>query len=287
MNEMKYHLKCPWCENGETLSDGRGKVTVSVVCVKCKNTYLADLDTLKKRISTFGDFVAWFRIAVLDKLEFGYMESNERNQFVFGAEYAYSLLQYWFAPNMTVSIAQYVLEDDLPGIGRLFIIQKSDWVPYMRCANYIPVEDGYYIVNAELFSGADKDTLLQACNMDQPLFVKDLADLEPYLRETYPDNEPVQILAGIHRLLGKVEEIRSANVIVVIAGMEGALASVVGGLVDKPVIAVPTSVGYGANFNGLSALLGMLNSCSAGVAVVNIDNGFGAGRMASIINHLR
>ena len=94
-------------------------------------------------------------------------------------------------------------------------------------------------------------------------------------------------VAGIHRLLGRVEEIRSANVIVVIAGMEGALASVVGGLVDKPVIAVPTSVGYGANFKGLSALLGMLNSCSAGVAVVNIDNGFGAGRMASIINHLR
>ena len=104
-------------------------------------------------------------------------------------------------------------------------------------------------------------------------------------------NEVIRIydvgVAGIHRLLGKVEEIRSANVIVVIAGMEGALASVVGGLVDKPVIAVPTSVGYGANFKGLSALLGMLNSCSAGVAVVNIDNGFGAGRMASIINHLR
>ena len=104
-------------------------------------------------------------------------------------------------------------------------------------------------------------------------------------------NEVIRIydvgVAGIHRLLGKVEEIRSANVIIVIAGMEGALASVVGGLVDKPVIAVPTSVGYGANFKGLSALLGMLNSCSAGVAVVNIDNGFGAGRMASIINHLR
>ena len=102
-------------------------------------------------------------------------------------------------------------------------------------------------------------------------------------------NEVIRIydvgVAGIHRLLGKVEEIRSANVIIVIAGMEGALASVVGGLVDKPVIAVPTSVG--ANFKGLSALLGMLNSCSAGVAVVNIDNGFGAGRMASIINHLR
>lgn len=94
-------------------------------------------------------------------------------------------------------------------------------------------------------------------------------------------------VAGIHRLLGKIDVIRAANVVVVVAGMEGALASVVGGLVNKPVIAVPTSVGYGANFHGLSALLGMLNSCSAGVAVVNIDNGFGAGRMASIINHLR
>ena len=85
----------------------------------------------------------------------------------------------------------------------------------------------------------------------------------------------------------KLDLIRNANVVIVVAGMEGALASVVGGLVERPVIAVPTSVGYGANFQGLSALLGMLNSCSAGVAVVNIDNGFGAGRMASIINHMR
>lgn len=94
-------------------------------------------------------------------------------------------------------------------------------------------------------------------------------------------------VAGIHRLFAQLDAIRAANVLIVVAGMEGALASVVGGLVDKPVIAVPTSVGYGANFGGLSALLGMLNSCSAGVAVVNIDNGFGAGRLASIINHMR
>ena len=93
-------------------------------------------------------------------------------------------------------------------------------------------------------------------------------------------------VAGIHRLLGKLPQLQEANVLIVVAGMEGALASVVGGLVNKPVIAVPTSVGYGANFQGLSALLGMLNSCSAGVAVVNIDNGFGAGRMASIINNM-
>jgi NCAIR mutase (PurE)-related protein len=91
-------------------------------------------------------------------------------------------------------------------------------------------------------------------------------------------------VAGIHRLLGRLDVIRAANVIVVAAGMEGALASVIGGLVEAPVIAVPTSVGYGASFGGISALLTMLNSCSAGVTVVNIDNGFGAGFAASLIN---
>ena len=94
-------------------------------------------------------------------------------------------------------------------------------------------------------------------------------------------------VAGIHRLLAQQQILQEANVLVVVAGMEGALASVVGGLVNKPVVAVPTSVGYGANFGGLSALLCMLNSCAAGVAVVNIDNGFGAGRLASMINHMR
>lgn len=94
-------------------------------------------------------------------------------------------------------------------------------------------------------------------------------------------------VAGIHRLLAQRQAIEEANVIIVVAGMEGALASVVGGLANKPVIAVPTSVGYGANFGGVAALLAMLNSCAAGIAVVNIDNGFGAGRLASIINKMR
>jgi NCAIR mutase (PurE)-related protein len=93
-------------------------------------------------------------------------------------------------------------------------------------------------------------------------------------------------VAGIHRLLTQVERQRRANALVVVAGMEGALPSVVGGLVDRPVIAVPTSVGYGASFGGLAALLGMLNSCAAGVTVVNIDNGFGAGYAAATINRL-
>ena len=92
-------------------------------------------------------------------------------------------------------------------------------------------------------------------------------------------------VAGLHRTLSHLDEIMSASVIIAIAGMEGALASVLGGLADCPVIAVPTSVGYGASFGGLSALLSMLNSCASGVSVVNIDNGFGAGYLASMINH--
>ena len=93
-------------------------------------------------------------------------------------------------------------------------------------------------------------------------------------------------VAGVHRLLDNKEKLFNANVIVVVAGMEGALSSVVGGLVDKPVIAVPTSVGYGASFDGLAALLTMLNCCAPGVVVVNIDNGFGAGYFASVINQM-
>lgn len=103
-------------------------------------------------------------------------------------------------------------------------------------------------------------------------------------------NEVVRLydvgVAGLHRLLAHLDEIMSASVIIAIAGMEGALASVIGGLADCPVIAVPTSVGYGASFGGMSALLSMLNSCASGVSVVNIDNGFGAGYLANMINHM-
>ena len=93
-------------------------------------------------------------------------------------------------------------------------------------------------------------------------------------------------VAGLHRLLAEHARLTAAHVVIVVAGMEGALPSVVGGLVDAPVIAVPTSVGYGASFGGITALLAMLNSCASGVSVVNIDNGFGAAAIASAINHL-
>lgn len=114
---------------------------------------------------------------------------------------------------------------------------------------------------------------------------------EAALTATVLGNEVTRLydvgVAGLHRTLAHLDEIMSAKVIVAIAGMEGALASVLGGLADAPVIAVPTSVGYGASFGGLSALLSMLNSCASGVSVVNIDNGFGAGYLASMINHMR
>ncbi|MBI3756789.1 MAG: nickel pincer cofactor biosynthesis protein LarB [Deltaproteobacteria bacterium] len=93
-------------------------------------------------------------------------------------------------------------------------------------------------------------------------------------------------VAGLHRLLGDLEKLYAASVLIVVAGMEGALPSVIGGLVDRPVIAVPTSIGYGASFNGLAALLAMLNSCAAGITVVNIDNGFGAAAAATLMNRL-
>ena len=104
-------------------------------------------------------------------------------------------------------------------------------------------------------------------------------------------NEVVRLydigVAGLHRMLSHIDTIMGASVIIAIAGMEGALASVIGGLADCPVIAVPTSVGYGASFGGLSALLSMLNSCASGVTVVNIDNGFGAAYFASMVNHMK
>jgi len=140
------------------------------------------------------------------------------------------------------------------------------------------------VLNEKPFKAAGRGTILviSAGTSDIPVAE------EAAITARFMGNE-VEIIhdigvSGLHRLLGSRARLDKASVIIVVAGMEGALPSVVGGLVDKPVIAVPTSVGYGASFNGLSALLGMLNSCAAGVTVVNIDNGFGAGYAASVIN---
>jgi len=136
----------------------------------------------------------------------------------------------------------------------------------------------------EELSGKGYIAVVSAGTSDLPV-AEEAAETARFL-----NNEVVTVydvgVAGIHRLFNKWDVIRNARVIIVVAGMEGALASVVGGLVDKPVIGVPTSIGYGANFQGLSALLSMLNSCASGVSVVNIDNGFGAACQASLINKL-
>jgi NCAIR mutase (PurE)-related protein len=133
-------------------------------------------------------------------------------------------------------------------------------------------------------SGGGKILVITAGTSDIPV-----AD-EAIVTAAFLGNEVERLcdvgVAGLHRLLARLDVIASANVIIVIAGMEGALASVVGGLTDKPVIAVPTSVGYGASFGGVAALLAMLNSCANGVSVVNIDNGFGAAYIASSINKI-
>ena len=133
---------------------------------------------------------------------------------------------------------------------------------------------------------AGKGTVLIACAGTSDLPVAEEAAVTAELMGNRVDRLYDVGVAGIHRLLGERDRLYAARVIIVVAGMEGALPSVVGGLVAVPVIAVPTSVGYGASFGGIAALLGMLNSCASGVSVVNIDNGFGAACVASAINHL-
>ncbi len=129
-------------------------------------------------------------------------------------------------------------------------------------------------------------TILVACAGTSDLYVAE----EAFVTAEVMGNNVERLydvgVAGIHRLLSNADKLRQASVVIAVAGMEGALPSVIGGLTSAPIIAVPTSVGYGANFGGLSALLTMLNSCSAGISVVNIDNGFGAGYQAALINNL-
>lgn len=131
-------------------------------------------------------------------------------------------------------------------------------------------------------NGRGKILVVAAGTSDVPV-AKEAAVTAEYLGNEVDTIVDVGV-AGLHRLLEKKKQIDAASVLIVVAGMEGALPSVIGGLVDKPVIAVPTSIGYGTGFGGIAALLGMLNSCAPGVAVVNIDNGFGAGCVASVIN---
>ena len=150
-------------------------------------------------------------------------------------------------------------------------------------AQYHPKPNAITIVNQEIKEGGRGTVLvISAGTSDIP--VAEEAVLTAYMMGNRVDRLYDVGVAGIHRLMSQMKRLFDASVLIVVAGMEGALPSVVGGLVAKPIIAVPTSIGYGANFGGITALLGMLNSCAPGVAVTNIDNGFGAGYIASLIN---
>ena len=157
----------------------------------------------------------------------------------------------------------------------------------MTCGVDVTYHETARILVAGGFPQPDGDgDVLVACAGTSDLPVAEEAALTAEFLGNRVKRLPDVGVAGLHRLLSHMDELNEAQVIVAVAGMEGALASVVGGLVSCPVIAVPTSVGYGASLGGVAALLSMLNSCASGVSVVNIDNGFGAGYQTSLINHL-
>jgi NCAIR mutase (PurE)-related protein len=187
-------------------------------------------------------------------------------------------------PEQVVSIATHLLK----GVKNVLITRADQPTAALvnrkiRKAEYFPLSRAIRVWEDRTIHGKGKIAVVCAGTSDIPVAE------EARVTAEVMGNEVVAIydigVAGIHRLMSNRERLVEARVVVVAAGMEGALPSVVGGLVSCPVIAVPTSVGYGASFNGLAALLAMLNSCASNVTVVNIDNGFGAGYVASLINH--
>jgi NCAIR mutase (PurE)-related protein len=187
-------------------------------------------------------------------------------------------------PEQIASIASRIVERGQP-----LLVTRADQVAWQRVHALIP-EATYHdtaraiTVRRDVPRGAGTIVIASAGTSDLP--IAEEAAVTADLMGNDVDRVYDIGVAGIHRMLSARDRLHAARVIIVVAGMEGALPSVVAGMVDVPVIAVPTSIGYGASFGGIAALLGMLNSCANGVSVVNIDNGFGAGCIASMINHL-
>jgi hypothetical protein len=179
---------------------------------------------------------------------------------------------------------------EIVGRGSTLLVTRASRDAYDAVAVFVPnasyhAEAGIITLRQEdIAPGKGTIVVASAGTSDQPV-AEEAALTADLMGNTVERIYDVGV-AGLHRLLNERERLHAARVIIVVAGMEGALPSVVSGLVSVPVIAVPTSVGYGASFGGIAALLGMLNSCASGVAVVNIDNGFGAANIASLINHL-
>ncbi len=179
---------------------------------------------------------------------------------------------------------------EIVGRGSTLLVTRADEAAYEAVRARVP--GALYHADAKLITLRQQDvtpgkgTIMVAAAGTSDLPVAEEAARTAELMGNEVDRLYDVGVAGLHRLLGERKRLSAARVIIVVAGMEGALPSVVAGLVSAPVIAVPTSIGYGASFGGLAALLGMLNSCALGVSVVNIDNGFGAAATASLINHL-
>jgi NCAIR mutase (PurE)-related protein len=188
-------------------------------------------------------------------------------------------------PSQIAAIAERVVARDQP-----LLVTRAQPEAYEAVRELVPGAIFHADARAITFAQGEvpvgNGTILIACAGTSDLFVAEEAAVTAELMGNRIDRLYDVGVAGLHRLLSEQTRLQSAQAIVVIAGLEGALPSVVAGLVSVPVIAVPTSVGYGASFGGVAALLGMLNSCANGVAVVNIDNGFGGACMASVINHL-
>jgi pyridinium-3,5-biscarboxylic acid mononucleotide synthase len=188
-------------------------------------------------------------------------------------------------PDQVAAIAARIV-----GRGHTLLVTRADRAAYQAVQELVPEAEYHELARAithrlhEVPRGRGTIVVAAAGTSDLPV-AEEAAVTAEVMGNTVDRLFDVGV-AGLHRLLREHDRLTTARVIVVVAGMEGALPSVVGGLVSVPVIAVPTSVGYGASFQGLAALLGMLNSCANGVSVVNIDNGFGAGCIASLINHL-
>jgi NCAIR mutase (PurE)-related protein len=188
-------------------------------------------------------------------------------------------------PEQVATLARRIVE-----AGHALLVTRTDRAAYEAVRAVVPDAEFHPVARAIWRRheapppGRGVIAVVSAGTSDQP--VAEEAALTAELMGNQVDRLSDVGVAGLHRLLSETDRLARARVVIVVAGMEGALPSVVGGLVSAPVIAVPTSVGYGANFGGVAALLAMLNSCATGVAVVNIDNGFGAGALASLINHL-
>jgi hypothetical protein len=194
-----------------------------------------------------------------------------------------------FGPGKTPSQVAAIAER-IVGAGHSLLVTRTDPAAYAAVVKRIPDAKFHEVARTITLAlgeiPAGRGTILVAAAGTADLSVAEEAGVCAELMGNSVDRLYDVGVAGLHRLLAAHSRLTSARVLIVVAGMEGALPSVVGGLVSAPVIAVPTSVGYGASFGGLTALLAMLNSCASGVSVVNIDNGFGAASIASAINHL-